>query len=71
MHLMRWVFLWAGLTVAALQTGCAGTPASLGITGPGAQVPPDVTPADTPMAPPGLPDPNTGSAPDQRFYHYN
>jgi len=68
---MRWIFLSAGLTVAALQTGCSGTPASLGITGPAPQVPPDMAPNETPMALPGLPDPNAGSGPDQRFYHYN
>jgi hypothetical protein len=69
---MRWALLLAGLTAATLLTGCGATPASLGITGPGPQAPPEATaPNDTPMSPPGLPDPSTGSGADQRFYHYN
>jgi hypothetical protein len=69
---MRWALLMAGLTAATLLIGCGTTPAQFGITGPGPQVPPEaVAPDDTPMSPPGLPDPNTGSGADQRFYHYN
>jgi hypothetical protein len=68
---MRWAFLLAALTAAAFQTGCGTSPVKFGITGPGPQAPPEATPNDTPMSIPGLPDPNSGSGADQRFYHYN
>ena len=68
---MRWLFLLAGLTAAALQTGCTGTPESLGITGPGPQAEPDLNPADATMQAPGVPNPDNGLGTDQRYYHYN
>jgi len=68
---MRWAILLAGLTVAALQTGCGSSPASFGITGPSPQVQPQLTPDDATVLPPGLPDANTGSGSEQRFYRYN
>jgi hypothetical protein len=68
---MRWVFLFSGLTVAALQTSCGRTPQSFGITGPAPQVAPQMTPDDTVVRPPGLPNGDTGSSEEQRFYNYN
>jgi hypothetical protein len=69
---MRWAFLLAGLIAAVLQAACGTTPAQFGITGPGPSGPAEAAPTnDTPMSPPGLPDPNTGSGSDQRFYNYN
>ena len=68
---MRWPILFVGLIAAALQAGCAATPESVGITGPGQQGQPAATPDDTQAIPPGLPDPGTGSGADQRFYRYN
>jgi hypothetical protein len=68
---MRWALLLARLTASTRLTDCGITPAEFGITGPGPQVPPEAAaPNDTPMSPPGLPDPSTGSGADQRFYHY-
>ena len=71
MRAMRWVFVLAGVTAAALQTGCGATPASLGITGPGSQPPPAVNSNDSTIMTPGVTDPNTGSGIDQHFYNYN
>ena len=69
---MRWMTLLAGLIAAALQAGCGDvSPQSLGITGPGAKPEPVFAPDDTLILPPGLPDPSTGSGPEQRFYRYN
>lgn len=71
MRPMRRVALFAGLLAAALLGGCDATPESLGITGPGQRPTPSFAPDDTVLRPPGLPDPNTGSGPEQRYYHYN
>jgi uncharacterized lipoprotein len=71
MPVMRRAALFVGLIAAALLAGCAATPESLGITGPGQQAQPAATPDDTEAMPPGVPDPGTGSGADQRFYHYN
>ena len=68
---MRWMFLLAGLTVAALQAGCGTTPQSFGITGPAPQTQPQLAPDDTVVRPPGVPNSNTGSGEEQRFYNYN
>lgn len=68
---MRWVILLAGLTATALAAGCGATPASLGITGPGPQVQPQMAPDDATVLPPGVPNANTGSGSEQRFYNYN
>jgi hypothetical protein len=68
---MRLAALFAGLIAAALQIGCAATPESLGITGPGQQAQPVTIPNDTEEMAPGVPDPGTGSGADQRYYHYN
>jgi hypothetical protein len=68
---MRWLFLIAGLTTLTLQTGCGSTPESLGITGPAPQVQPEMAPNDATVLPPGLPDPNTSSGAEQRYYRYN
>jgi hypothetical protein len=67
---MRWIFLSAGLTVAALQTGCDRPPQAFGITGPAPQVQPELTPDDTTILAPGIPN-STGSGSEQRFYNYN
>jgi len=69
--LMRWVFLLAGLTAAALQTACGTTPQQFGITGPAPQTEPTLTPDDATVRAPGLPDANTGSGFEQRYYNYN
>jgi hypothetical protein len=71
MRAMRKVALLTGLTATALLGGCGVTPESLGITGPGQRPPPTFGPDDTVLQPPGLPDPNTGSGPEQRYYRYN
>ena len=71
MSAMRWVILLAGLTVAALQTGCGNTPASFGITGPAPQAPPQMAPDDATVLTPGLPNSGTGSGTEQRFFNYN
>lgn len=68
---MRWASLLAGLTVAALQAGCGSTPQSFGITGPAPQVQPQMAPDDATVLPPGLPNPDTGSGSEQRYYRYN
>jgi hypothetical protein len=70
---MSRAILLAGLAAAALQAGCGATPQSLGITGPGTSPPvqPQAAPDDGTSAPPGVPDPNTSSGIDQRFYRYN
>ena len=68
---MRWVFILAGLSAAALLAGCGKTPQQFGITGPAPQAEPNLTPDDATLLPPGLPDPGTGSGAEQRFYHYN
>ena len=68
---MRWVILLAGLTVAALAAGCGSTPRSLGITGPAPPAQPQMAPDDATVLPPGLPNANTGSGSEQRFYNYN
>jgi hypothetical protein len=68
---MRWVFLLAGLTSAALQTGCGTTPQQFGITGPAPQVQPKMAPDDATILAPGLPDPGTSSGFEQRYYNYN
>jgi hypothetical protein len=71
MPIMRWVFLLAGLTAAALQAGCGRTPESLGITGPAPPVEPQMAPDDATVMPPGLPQSGTGSGAEQRYYNYN
>jgi hypothetical protein len=68
---MRWVILLAGLAAAAPLTGCGSTPASFGITGPAQQTPPPMAPDDATVLAPGLPNANTGSGTEQRFYRYN
>jgi hypothetical protein len=68
---MHWIFLLAGLAVAALSAGCSGSPQKMGITGPAPQVEPQMAPADATTQSPGLPDPNTGSGAEQRYFHYN
>ena len=61
MPIMRWVFLLAGLTAAALQAGC----------GPAPPVEPQMAPDDATVMPPGLPQSGTGSGAEQRYYNYN
>jgi hypothetical protein len=69
---MRWIFLIAVLSVAALQAGCGRTPQSLGITGPGpAPPPPTATPDEETVTPPGVPGSGANTGDDQRYYHYN
>ena len=65
------------LIVLCALTGCSGTPADLGITGPTAPVPPQ-EPDDSTIDRPGLPDPINGYGPSitpstggGRFYNYN
>ncbi len=68
---MRWLILLTGLTAAALQAGCGASPQSLGITGPGPRVAPNFSPDDATIQNPGIPDANTSSDPEQRFFRYN
>jgi hypothetical protein len=65
------------LVLLLVLTGCSGTPADLGITGPTAPVPPQEQ-DDSTIGRPGLPDPMSGYGPSTkpstgggRFYNYN
>ena len=61
------------------MTGCADSPASLGITGPGSVPLPEPAVDDSTVRPPGIPDsggsyygPSVGPAPASgRYFNYN
>ena len=59
------------LTVSAVVPGCAVSPQSLGITGPGPLLTPPGPQDDTVIQNPGVPPAGGGAAPVQRFYDYN
>jgi hypothetical protein len=70
----RLVFLLGLLLLAA----CTGSPADMGITGPGVQPLPAPVDDDNLNQPPGIRDPGTGYGPsvnpgitDGRFFNYN
>jgi hypothetical protein len=66
------------LLLALGLVGCSASPASLGITGPGAPAPPPAAPDDSTIGSPGIPDPGAsygpsiGPAPSSgRYFNYN
>jgi hypothetical protein len=72
------MLLFAMLVVALASAGCGATPASLGITGPGAPPPPPAAPDDSTISSPGIPDPGASYGPSigpipssGRYFNYN
>jgi hypothetical protein len=59
------------LIVSAVVPGCAVSPQSLGITGPGPLPTPPGPQDDTVIQDPGVPPTGGSAAPVQRFYNYN
>ena len=66
------------MLAALALTACNATPASIGITGPGAPPPPPPAIDDSTILNPGIPDPGNGYGPGVgthpsagQFYNYN
>ena len=59
------------LTASAVVPGCAVSPQSLGITGPGPVPRPPDPQDDTVIQNPGIPPTGGSAAPIERFYDYN